>query len=49
MKKLLIEFLEELQYNQSVNFRKGLENRINIDYIIERITDILKQGDDKNG
>lgn len=44
MNEALIEFLEELQYNQNINFKEGLENRIDIDYVIERITDILKEG-----
>lgn len=42
MKKELKEFLEELKYNQNINFTKNLENRIDIDYIIERIENILK-------
>lgn len=44
MNEALIEFLQELQYNQNINFKEGLENRIDIDYVIERITDILKEG-----
>lgn len=36
------EFIEELKYNQSVNLEKGLENRVNIDYVIERLEDIDK-------
>ena len=36
------EFIEELKYNQNINFEKGLENRINIDYVIERLEDINK-------
>lgn len=34
------EFIEELKYNQNINKNKNLENRINIDYIIERLEDI---------
>lgn len=34
------EFLEELKYNQNINFEKGLENRIDIDYVIERLENI---------
>lgn len=37
------EFIEELKYNQNINFEKGLENRVNIDYIIERLEDIQKK------
>ena len=36
------EFIEELKHNQNINFEKGLENRINIDYVIERLEDIQK-------
>ena len=34
------EFIEELKYNQNINFEKGLENRVDIDYVIERLEDI---------
>lgn len=37
------EFIEELKYNQNINFKKGLENRIDIDYVIERLEDIQKE------
>lgn len=37
------EFIEELKHNQNNNFEKGLENRVNIDYIIERLEDIKKE------
>lgn len=37
------EFIEELEYNGTVNFIEGYENRIDIDYVIERITDIKKE------
>ena len=36
------EFIEELKHNQNINFEKGLENRIDIDYVIERLEDIQK-------
>lgn len=36
------EFIEELKHNQKVNIEKGLENRVNIDYVIERLEDIDK-------
>ena len=42
MKEELKDLLKELQYNQYINIKKGLENRVDIDYIIERIKDILK-------
>ena len=48
MEKELKHFLKELQYNQQINLEKGIENRIDIDYVIERITDILNNGGDKN-
>ncbi len=41
MKERLSEFIEELKYNQNINIEKGLENRVDIDYIIERLDDIL--------
>ena len=34
------EFIEELKYNQNINFEKGLENRVDIDYVIERLENI---------
>lgn len=37
------EFIEELKYNQNINFEKGLENRIDINYVIERLEDINKK------
>lgn len=33
-------FIEELKYNQNVNIEKGLENRVDIDYVIERLENI---------
>lgn len=36
------EFIEELKYNQNINFEKGLENRVDIDYVIERLEDIFE-------
>ena len=36
------EFIEELKHNQKINYEKGLENRVNIDYVIERLEDINK-------
>ena len=40
---IMKEFIEELKYNQNINFEKGLENRIDIDYVIERLEDIQKE------
>ena len=37
------EFIEELRHNQNINFEKNLENRINIDYVIERLEDIKNE------
>lgn len=36
------EFIEELKHNQNINLEKGLENRINIDYVIEKLENINK-------
>lgn len=37
------EFIEELKYNKNINFEKDFENRIDIDYVIERLEDIQKE------
>ena len=37
------EFIEELKYNQKINMEKGLENRVDIDYVIERLEEIEKE------
>lgn len=34
------EFIEELENNQRVNYKNKLENRIDIDYVIERLRNI---------
>ena len=34
------EFIKELEYNQKINLEKGLENRVDIDYVIERLKGI---------
>lgn len=39
----MMEFIEELKHNQNINIKNNLENRINIDYIIERLEDIQKE------
>ena len=44
----LREFLNELEYNQKINLEKGIENIIDIDYVIERIAGILNKEGDKN-
>ena len=36
----MIELIEELKNNQKINIAKGLENRVNIDYIIDRLEGI---------
>lgn len=38
----MMEFIEELKHNQEVNIKNDYENRINIDYVIERLEDIQK-------
>lgn len=37
------EFIEELKHNQQINIEKDLENRVDIDYVIERLEDIEKE------
>lgn len=34
------EFIKELEDNQKINLEKGLENRVDIDYVIERLKNI---------
>lgn len=34
------EFIKELKHNQNINYKNNLENRIDIDYVIERLEDI---------
>ena len=43
------DFIEELKYNQNVNIEKGLENRVNIDYVIERLERINNSTYDNGG
>ena len=38
----MTEFIEELKHNQKINYKKGIENRIDIDYVIERLENIQK-------
>ena len=42
------EFIEELKHNQKINIDKGLENRVDIDYVIERLKDVKKEEKQKN-
>lgn len=48
MEKELKQFLKELKFNEIINEQKGIENRIDMDYVIERITGILNNGGNKN-
>lgn len=41
MKYVLKSLIEELEYNREINILKGLENRVDIDYILERLNEIL--------
>jgi hypothetical protein len=34
------EFIEELENNQKINLEKGLENKVDIGYVIQRLKDI---------
>lgn len=43
----LEEFLKELEHNQNINIKNNLENKVDIDYVIYRIKDIIKE-DTKN-
>lgn len=44
MKKQLKELLTELKANRNINRVKDLENTVDINYMIERIESILKEG-----
>ena len=37
---MLNEFIKELKENQDINYKNNLENRVDIDYIIERLENI---------
>lgn len=37
---MLNEFIKELKENQDINYKNNLENRIDIDYVIEKLEDI---------
>lgn len=40
---MLNEFIEELKHNQNINYKNDLENRVDIDYVLERLEDIRKE------
>lgn len=37
---MLNEFIKELKENQDINYKNNLENRVDIDYVIEKLEDI---------
>ena len=37
---MIQDFIKELEGNQKINKKRGYENRIDIDYVIERLKDI---------
>lgn len=37
------EFIEELKHNQNINYKNNLENKVDIDYVLERLEDIKKE------
>ena len=37
------ELIKELENNQKVNYENNLENKVDIDYILERLEDIRKE------
>lgn len=39
----LDDLIYELKFNKSINFKKGLDNRVNIDYILERLENIKNE------
>jgi len=40
---MLNEFIKELEHNQNINYKNDLENRVDIEYIIERLEDIKNE------
>lgn len=42
----MMEFIKELKYNQDVNYKNNLENKVDIDYILERLEDIKEEKED---
>lgn len=40
---MLKEFIKELKHNQNINHKNNLENRVDIDYVLERLEDIRKE------
>ena len=42
IEKELKKFLKELKFNRIINEQKGFENRLDINYVIDRITGILE-------
>ena len=42
--KQLKEFIKELEHNQNINLKNGYKNRVDIDYVIERLKGIVKGG-----
>lgn len=37
---MIQDFIKELEGNQRINKKRGYENRVDIDYVIERLKDI---------
>ena len=37
---MIESFIKELKGNKKINKKRGLENRVDIDYVIERLKDI---------
>lgn len=37
---MIEDFIKELERNQKINKKRGLENRVDIDYVIERLKNI---------
>ena len=43
---MLNEFIKELKHNQKINYKNNIENKIDIDYVIERLEDIEEEKTD---
>lgn len=41
------EFIDELKHNQKINIEKGLENKVDIDYVIERLEQAINNDEEE--
>lgn len=41
MERKIIDLVKELEFNKMINLEKGLSNVVDIDYILEKLGEIL--------